>query len=205
MAYRASPRTAAPDRPRPWSADHLQRARLVAEVERDALKPCGLMLPAVTTISGPSAQLNLFSFITPIDLNRLVGASVLKSHCGAHYALSAKKIRWRRTMLLCLSRGLLGSFCGAGRFPSRGSPWRAPSDRGQDLRRVSTGFLASWSSLKRSLIATGSSHSLNLKKRAFDWSNWGASLRSRGGEVVDPGARSRLRRLRDASFFNVLR
>ncbi len=25
----------------------------------------------------------------------------------------------------------------------------------------------------------GSSHSLNLKKRAFDWSNWGASLRSR--------------------------
>ena len=28
---------------------------------------------------GPSAQLNLFSFITPIDLNRLVGALVLNS------------------------------------------------------------------------------------------------------------------------------
>ena len=64
----------------------------MAEVKRDALKPCGLTLPAVTPISGPSAQLNLFSFITPIDLNRLVGASVLKSRCGAHYALSAKKL-----------------------------------------------------------------------------------------------------------------
>ncbi len=93
MAYRASPTTAAPDRPRPWSAEHVHSARLVAEVKRDALKPCGLTLPAVTPISGRSAQLNLFSFITPIDLNRLVGASALKSRCGAHYALSAKKIR----------------------------------------------------------------------------------------------------------------
>lgn len=64
----------------------------MAEVQRDALEPFGFTLPAVTPISGPSAQLNLFSFITPIDLNRLLGASVLKSRRGAHYALSAKKL-----------------------------------------------------------------------------------------------------------------
>ena len=69
------------------------RAREAVEVKRDALKPCRLTLPAVTPISGPSAQLNLFSFITPIDLNRPGGASVLKSRCGADYALFAKKIR----------------------------------------------------------------------------------------------------------------
>ena len=48
MAYRASPTTAAPDRPRPWWAEHVPRARSVAEVKRDALKPCGPTLPAVT-------------------------------------------------------------------------------------------------------------------------------------------------------------
>jgi hypothetical protein len=53
----------------------------------------GLTLPTVPPIGGPSAQLNLFSFITPIDLNRLVGAPVLKSRCGAPYGLSAKKIK----------------------------------------------------------------------------------------------------------------
>jgi hypothetical protein len=73
--------------------EHGQGAGLVAEVKRDALRRCGLMLPAITPISGPSAQLNLFSFIASIDLNRLVGASVLKSWRGAHYALSAKKIK----------------------------------------------------------------------------------------------------------------
>jgi hypothetical protein len=55
--------------------------------------------------SQPSRQLmarplnsTCFSFITPIDPNQLVGASVLKSRWGTHYAPSAKRIRYRRTL-----------------------------------------------------------------------------------------------------------